>query len=596
MSRHTTTRKRQTTAMPLRHQFCYHCTLCMEFSFYILVVLSVCSTIYLYFFFNGPTVLYQQQRTNIDSVQVLPMTFEVDRVNILPDEVTDDYTQLYCPPSFRPRQTRNTVPNRHNHDGTLENATSHLTSTVTISNLNSERTYNLCDEIIIKIEARNLYGQRKKYGGDYFRANMYSFSNAAAVSQNGDIVDNQDGTYTAYFTAWWPGSVIVQVVLVHSSEVVQIIKDVRARHPQRFVYFGMFASSDFEIHEVTRCHVRIEAEKVCNFTDIKTGSPWFCVAPSNPVLTCSDWKMHTTNSTMAKQLADSLVTKHQAKLFRLQYKFPIQGLDYFAYVKSAKVENKLIAKNYLPKCMRGLPLVKPSGYYYNDVWYSNVCRSHQYTIKEAESCLRNKEILFYGDSTIRQWFEFLSSKLSNTVETTDALYYMKVGPRKAYDSSRNILLYYIHHAYPIRNSWMYVSEIVHVANAIDDLPSSPNTVICLSLWAHFTATSVQYYRQRLLTLRAAIDRYHKRSPDSLVVIKSANTREHPNLSMSLYTSDWLAEDLDQEMREIFSGCSKVIILDVWDMTASHESKDRVHPPEIIVANEINMLLSYICPQ
>ncbi|XP_033114900.1 NXPE family member 3-like [Anneissia japonica] len=576
---------------------CIHnCVLCMEFSFYILVFMSVISTVYLYFFFESPKIFYQKQRTNIDSVQVFPMTFELDRVNILPDEVTNDYTQVYCPGNSRPRKRRHTSPNKHIRDWSIENATSHLASSASVVNLNSERSFHLCDEIVVHIEARNLYGKPKKYGGDYFRANIYSLSEAASASPNGDVIDNQDGTYTAYFTAWWPGTVIVQVTLVHSSEVVQLIKDVRERHPQRFVYFGMYATPEFDIHEVTRCHVHIEAEKVCNFTDKKTGSPWFCEAPTNPLLSCSDWTMHTTNSTVAKQVADGLVTSEQANLFKLQYKFPLQCVDYYAIIKDVPAEKKLIARNYLPKCIPGLPLKKPSGYYHNDVWYSNICRTHQFTIKEAESCLRNKDLKFYGDSTLRQWFEFLTAKLSHTIETTDVLYYMKVGPRKAFDSSRNISLYYIHHAYPIRNSWMYINEIVYAANAIDALPASPNIVICLSLWAHFTATSIDYYRSRLLTIRAAIERYLARSPSSLFVIKSANTREHPNLSMSLYTSDWLAEELDQEMRDIFSGSPNVVIIDVWDMTAGHISKDRVHPPEIIIANEINILLSYICPQ
>ncbi|CAH1271024.1 NXPE3 [Branchiostoma lanceolatum] len=54
-----------------------------------------------------------------------------------------------------------------------------------------------------------------------------------------------------------------------------------------------------------------------------------------------------------------------------------------------------------------------------------------------------------------------------------------------------------------------------------------------------------FNRDRIKAVRAAIERLRERSPQTLVVIKSANT----NTGNMLFEGDWLAQRLDAMMRE-----------------------------------------------
>ncbi|KAI8491782.1 Neurexophilin [Branchiostoma belcheri] len=82
-----------------------------------------------------------------------------------------------------------------------------------------------------------------------------------------------------------------------------------------------------------------------------------------------------------------------------------------------------------------------------------------------------------------------------------------------------------------------------------------------------------------------------RSPETLVVIKSANTR----MGNELISGDWLAHKLDLMMRETFRGMN-VVLVDAWEMTnAQHWYGDNIHPVKEIVLQELEFLCSFICP-
>ncbi|CAH1246090.1 NXPE3 [Branchiostoma lanceolatum] len=92
-------------------------------------------------------------------------------------------------------------------------------------------------------------------------------------------------------------------------------------------------------------------------------------------------------------------------------------------------------------------------------------------------------------------------------------------------------------------------------------------------------------------VRAAIERLLHRSPETLVVIKSANTREGGVIN----AGDWHAYRLDRVMREAFHGM-KVVLVDAWEMTnAQHWHEDAIHPAEDIIVQDLEFLCSFVCP-
>lgn len=59
------------------------------------------------------------------------------------------------------------------------------------------------------------------------------------------------------------------------------------------------------------------------------------------------------------------------------------------------------------RCRSGLTTPVPAGFYFKDVWKSFVCNTQQFNSTQMGNCLKNKIIYLLGDSTTRQWFEYL---------------------------------------------------------------------------------------------------------------------------------------------------------------------------------------------
>ena len=230
-----------------------------------------------------------------------------------------------------------------------------------------------------------------------------------------------------------------------------------------------------------------------------------------------------------------------------------------------------------------------AGFYFQDNWNSLICQNKKFTIPQIRKCLQNKRLHFWGDSTLRQWYEFFAALMKNNLKETKAEN-SKFGPHVAIDEEYNVAFYYQHHGLPIRSVWTSVSDIHYVPNMIDEIPSGDKEIILLSLWAHFTATNLDYYRQRWQSIKKSLVRLKLRNPKTRIIIKSANTREPVVID---YLS-WYAWELDKVMRQVMMGFNGLQIIDVWDMTMGHRTGFDIHPGEQIISQEIEMLLSFLC--
>ena len=262
------------------------------------------------------------------------------------------------------------------------------------------------------------------------------------------------------------------------------------------------------------------------------------------------------------------------------------------------------------QCTDGVPARPPNsvaGFYYKDDWHSLVCNNRHFRahckvpksltmLTRVRDCLRNHSLHFWGDSTLRQWYEYFADVMNGTLEEHKAEN-VKFGPHEAVDKTNDIRFSYRHHGFPIRNGCTLVKDIHYVPNMIDEIKSGGNDIILLTLWAHFIPNDLEYYRQRWKAIRDAIVRLRSRNPDARVIIKSANTRE-PHLdcnSLYFHCSNWYAGELDRVMREMMTGVEPVTIIDTWDMTIGHRTGFRIHPKREIISQEVDMLLSFLCP-
>lgn len=164
----------------------------------------------------------------------------------------------------------------------------------------------------------------------------------------------------------------------------------------------------------------------------------------------------------------------------------------------------------------------------------------------------------------------------------------------AVDIAHNIVLKYRCHGPPIRFSTVLSSELRYVANELDGLSGGPNTVVVLSVWAHFSTFPVEVYIRRLRHIRRSVVRLLARAPGTLVVIRSANLQALDQ-EVSLYNSDWFSLQLDAVLKAMFKGLN-VLMVDAWEMSSAHHLPHALHPPPSIVRNMMDLVLSYICPE
>ncbi|XP_041964332.1 NXPE family member 3-like isoform X2 [Alosa sapidissima] len=467
----------------------------------------------------------------------------------------------------------------------VEKSTSPEHSTFVINNFNG--TYYVGNELLATIVAKDFTGVPKHYGGDFFQAKV--FSNELKANVFGEVMDHQNGTYTARFILPWEGTMSVAVRLIHSSEAVLVLKKHRNTDSDRVYFHGYFVGKTTQgTHVVQRVECNIKWDGVvlstqrnccCEYHDIRTGLTWQCHKPS--ILPCDALLDHSIGGTRDRSTAFENLLLNSKYMNRW-----IKGDEHLIRVLASKATIGV-----RESCRPGLPTPIPAGFYLNDVWTSFVCAAHHFTESATAQCLKDKSIYIMGDSTVRQWFEFLVKTIPTLKRMNLHSVYL-VGPLMAVDVQNNINLHYRSHGLPRRCGRTPMASFHYMSNEIDDMVGGPNTVIVFSMGPHFINFPLTYYAYRVSLVRRAVVALLKRAPQTKVIIKTANTGYK-----NIYDSHWYGMQLDQILREAFHDVG-VYILDVWQMTSCHYDKGQedIHHAPVVIKNEIDILLSFMCPQ
>ncbi|XP_053563521.1 NXPE family member 3 [Bombina bombina] len=442
--------------------------------------------------------------------------------------------------------------------------------------LQSQAKLNVGSILEVLVRMHDFEGKPKKYGGDYLQARIHTpLLKAGAV---GKVVDHQNGFYTVYFTLLWPGRVSVSITLVHPSEGIQVLQRLRREKPDRVYFKSLFRSGGTS--ETKMCNVCLNKKMpICNYTDLKTGEPWFCYKPDK--LSCSTRVNHAKGGYLK-----NLLTIEESLFFHsgINIKVPIlaSGPDTVTvHLLSMKDEDLHFDSQPFP-----------SGYYYHDHWVSRRSFVRQFnTPSDITDCLQGKVVHLFGDSTIRQWFEYLTSFVPE-LKLFDLGSPKNVGPFLSIDVEHNIMLKFRCHGPPIRFSTVSSNELRYISNELDGIAGGQNTVVALTIWSHFSTFTVELYIRRLRNIRAAVLRLLDRSPATAIVIRSANVQEL-GPEVSLFNSDWYSLQLDAVMRSMFVDLN-IFIVDAWEMSLAHYLPHALHPEPIIIKNQIDEFLSFVC--
>ncbi|XP_035970161.1 NXPE family member 3 isoform X1 [Halichoerus grypus] len=446
--------------------------------------------------------------------------------------------------------------------------------------LNSAAFFKVGSQLEVLVHVQDFQRKPKKYGGDYLQARIHSPKlQAGAV---GRVVDYQNGFYKVFFTLLWPGKVKVSISLVHPTEGIRVLQHLQEEKPHRVYFKSLFRSG--RISETTECNVCLPGSlPLCNFTDLYTGEPWFCFKPKK--LPCSSRINHFKGGYLK-----GLLTAAENAFFQsgVNIKMPINssGPDWVTVIpRRIKETNNL-------ELSQGSGTF-PSGYYYKDQWRPRKFKMRQFNDPDnITECLQRKVVYLFGDSTIRQWFEYLTTFVPDLVEFNLGSP-KNVGPFLAVDQKHNILLKYRCHGPPIRFTTVFSNELHYVANELNGIVGGKNTVVAIAVWSHFSTFPLEVYIRRLRNIRRAVVQLLDRSPKTVVVIRTANAQEL-GPEVSLFNSDWYNFQLDTILRKMFSGVG-VYLVDAWEMTLAHYLPHKLHPDEVIVKNQLDMFLSFVCP-
>ncbi|XP_078021190.1 NXPE family member 3-like isoform X3 [Epinephelus lanceolatus] len=442
----------------------------------------------------------------------------------------------------------------------LENTSDPAHSTFTILPRRGGGQWHVGDQLEVMIKMSDFHGRPKKYGGDFLLARLHNLKLGAGVA--GQVLDHLNGSYSAVFSLPWEGDAQVEVTLVHPSEAITVLSRLTREHPDRIYFHSLFRSGS--LSETTDCNVclRPTQQPLCNYTDVRTGEPWFCYKPKK--LSCDS----RINHSRARYKVN--IEANETKLFQ-------RDVNLKVYIRAPGPANVDV----LPKTI-GQPEVKssnvtsrPSGYYYQGLWQTlDGTTVYQFNISAISQCLKDKVVHMYGDSTIRQWFEYLNAILPDLKEF-DLHSPRKVGPYISLDYANNILVTFRCHGPPLSFTIVPISELRYIANELDGLIGGTSTVVVFGIGAHFCPFPMEVYIRRLQNIRRAVVRLLDRAPGTVVIIRTGNPRA-PALDVALTFGDWYSLQHDKMLRAMFKGLN-VHLVDAWEMVVAHHLPHDIHP-------------------
>uniref|UniRef100_A0A671NGZ3 NXPE C-terminal domain-containing protein n=1 Tax=Sinocyclocheilus anshuiensis TaxID=1608454 RepID=A0A671NGZ3_9TELE len=476
----------------------------------------------------------------------------------------------------------------------LIQSTSPVHSTFSIVGL--KESYKVGEKISVIITARDHNKNLKRYGGDFFKAKLFS-TELKVLKFN--------GTYSVALLLPWEGQAQVHVRLEHSSEVVQILKKYRDSSFPRTHFNGYFEGSGpnkTRIREVVECNLKWGADGswrkgdcCCEHRDIRTGTVWQCERPKK--LSC-DKLVHHSGGRLESPLnpfEQQIFTK-KCVIFFLHRK-----LTNVAISGDQKIIHVLPNTTAIEKCRSGMMTPVPAGFYLKDVWKSFVCNTRQFSSAQMGDCLKNKIVYLMGDSTTRQWFEYLERKVPD-LKRMDLHTPHTGGPLMAVELKNNIIIHWRVHGVPLRFNKMLITDLHYISNDIDEIAGGHH-VIVFTFFAHLVFHPITFYVYEVAKICQSVVALLSRAPETTVIIKSGNTaglKVHMLAFQSYFVFTkkmWylLWYLLYMKVYIMFRDIEGVIFLDVWQMTSCHYLHENIHPGPVIIANDVDMLLSYVCP-
>ncbi|XP_055963502.1 NXPE family member 1-like [Sorex fumeus] len=456
----------------------------------------------------------------------------------------------------------------------MSSTTSAAHSTATI--LHPQDTYCRGDRLDVLLQARDHLGRRKEYGGDFLRARISSPALKAGAS--GKVTDFHNGTYLVSFTLLWDGPVSLSVLLIHPSEGVSALWRARNQGYDKIIFTGKFAHGTS--HVLAECGLTLNSSaELCQYLDTREHETFYCVKP--PHVPCEALTHMST-----RNRAISYLTAEEQNLF-IKSRVGVEMLKQLKPISVSRCDESQRKKE---KCHIGMEVPFPGGYTLSGRWMTTFCDQIQFDAAKATDCLKGKLVYLLGDSTLRQWIYYLPN-IVKKLRYFDIHGIGKFKKLQLLDADRQTQIRWVKHSYPFVTQEFYsVMDEAHIGQEIDRISGDQDTAIVVTIGQHFRPFPIDIFIRRTISIRNAIERLFIRSPATKVIVKTENIREmHINTE---WFGDFHGYVQYLTTKDIFKDLN-VGIIDAWDMTIAYDANS-VHPPEQVIAYQINMFLNYIC--
>ncbi|XP_071116858.1 NXPE family member 3-like [Haliotis cracherodii] len=231
----------------------------------------------------------------------------------------------------------------------------------------------------------------------------------------------------------------------------------------------------------------------------------------------------------------------------------------------------------------------PIGFLHKQQWHHMLC-TYPTGDTALRHCLRNRRLMMFGDSTVRQMFSYIHMRLNMTFVTLDWVGKKWHRYTEAESKDSNFSMSWSPHGLPLYffESGRGVARPVHIT--IDEVPTGSRDILLIHLYAHFQYHHPSVLRNNLRHVAQSVKRLLQRAPDVVVAIKGPHSFGPKNRFIGGYWGPTYADIVKEEFRSLYH---KVAYLDYWDMSVALHLED-VHPDADGVEQITKLFLGYAC--
>lgn len=448
--------------------------------------------------------------------------------------------------------------------------------------------------VIVTIQTFTRSNKKKTVGGDLLI--IWAVQKHGGLGRvAGHVVDEGNGQYTGILRVPWSGPTIILVKVGTAIENACLrLKAMKKYGNSVFSLHkgwgirGVFTAGSNEVSTPCGANSYIYGfANVCNFTELNDNLSWFCGHPQ--ICDCSNIFSFATGPFDA-----SLVNPNEKVIIPSVY--PLRK-GYEIEADGNKPRPRVQCKD-RPALDSWLETTNAtSGFWQDNHWqFMNCYTNINHVYDSYRKCLFNKTLVFLGDSTVRQYVEFILHKIMDipVKSLKDAR-----GPERTYHSrewfeKHGIRLTYLKHAMPFHNPDFPPKNITSYGTELNTLAKSSisdsELIVMINYHVHYQAYPIFVFRDRIRHLVKALREFLKLKPRSKILLKSPHlchldTRWYDG-TISMIYKDIMLEEFGELKKS-------VIYLDVWSISLAHNNQD-LHPEGDALQSQIQQFMSYIC--